>query len=329
MATLNFSAFPSVTDLAATAGPADEIDSGWVPPDQRDRAQSDAHIQALSSIPKLAVTGQSANENVTKVVLWDCWGAATVKWTGVRQVQGSCVGAAGGNALFSLACADVLKRGDPERVEVPFWLLPYGISRMLAGMNDRGDGSLGTTFAKAVREYGHVPASTPGLPPYMEQDGFVWGSTAELDWSQGRKVPSPHLAEARKFLVRSTAKCLSPDDVREAVKSYYPVTIASNWGGQMRPSVTNGVLLNRRVTTWNHQMSVQGWWDHPQLGELFWVHNQWGIDVHGRCPSGAPGGGFWVQRKDMEYIVGQNEAFAFSAFDGFPALDAPLNFSAF
>lgn len=325
----NFSAFDSADAFVEAVGPADGVHAGWIPPDERNNDGIAAHSAAVASIPQLTLTGKSVNDNATEVLLWDCWTAAKVKWTGIRQVTGSCVGAGGGNALFTLACCDVLKRKDPERVEVPFWLLPYGISRMLGGLNDRGDGSFGSTFAQAVREYGHLPANTEGFPAYKEQDGFVWGEQVEFDWSQGRKVPQKHLTEAKKFLVKSTAQCRSADDVRDAIKNYYPVTIASDWGGAMRPAVVEGVLLNRRSTQWMHQMSVQGWKDHPKLGELFWIHNQWGIEVHGRCPTGAPGGGFWVRRSDMEYIVAQGEAFAFSAFDGFPSLDEPLNFSAF
>ena len=109
------------------------------------------------------------------------------------------------------------------------------------------------------------------------------------------------------------------DDVRDALVNKYGVTCASNWGGQMSPGVTSGVLLNRRVTTWNHQMSVSAYWDHPNLGEIFWIQNSWGWLCHGICPSGAPGGGFWVRKADMQYICDQQEVFAYSAFDGFLA----------
>jgi hypothetical protein len=333
VAKLNFSAFDSpATRNAAIADAAakDEVNCGWLPPEKRDRYQEAMDAVIRETIPRYTPLKGSVNENATKVCLWECWEAAYPKgWgLGVHQITGSCVGAGGGNMLFSLACADVVKRRDPERVVVPFWLLPYGISRMLAGLNDRGDGSWGTTFAKAVKEYGHMPADLDGLPKWKEQDGYVWGQGAELDWSQGKKIPRQWLDTARPHLVKSAALCKSTDDVREALKNYYAVTCASNWGGLMRPPVKDGVLLNRRATTWNHQMSVQGWWDHPRLGELFHIKNQWG-DCHGADPGGAPPGGFWVGKKDMQDIVSQDEVFAFSQFDGFPALTVPLDFSAF
>lgn len=336
---LNFSAFDE-NDVGqrnaqmTAAGPNDTINAGWIPPDQRDAGGNAAHLAVMSTTPPLRIVGASATVNETKVSLWDCWKPARPEgWSGIHQITGSCVGAGGGNALFSLACADVVQRRDPERVEVPFWLLPYGISRMLGGMNRRGDGSFGSTFAQAVREYGHIPANEPGLPPFKDTDGLIWGSNAELDWSVGKNIPEKYLTMAKTFLVQSTAVCRSTDDVRDAIKNYYAVTIASNWGGQMRPGIQgsgpNARLVNKHTTTWNHQMSVQGWEDNPELGELFYILNQWGVETHGRCPSGAPPGGFWIKKADMAKIVAQDETFAMSQFNGFPGVVQPLDFSAF
>lgn len=335
MSSLSFAAFPDAAArnaAIAAAGPGDVVESGWVPPADRDAAGDAAHAAVMATTPRLLIAGRSVNEDATKACLWDCWQPALKKpYVGIHQITGSCVGAGGGNALFSLAAADKVKRKDRERATVPFWLLPYGISRMVSGMNNRGDGSTGSGFAKAVREYGHIPADADGLPPFTDTDGYVWGSAAEYQWSVGRSIPAKYLDMAKPHLVKSTAQCRSTDDVRDALKNFYAVTCASNWGGQMRCQTAGDppVLLNRRSGTWNHQMSVQGWWDHPSLGELFFILNQWGLDAHGRCPSGAPAGGFWVKKGDMADIVSQGETFAFSQFDGFPAVDEPLDFSAF
>jgi hypothetical protein len=336
MSGYNFGAFP---DDATRFGVLENLDafdvlySGWIPPEARTQTENQACAHAQAGIPDLQITGRSVYATANHVGLWECWSARKGGWPGIRQVTGSCVGAGGGNALFSLACADVIKRRDPERVEVPFWLLPYGVSRMLGGLNDRGDGSFGTTFAQAVREYGHLPANEEGLPTFDDNDGLVWGKEAELNWSQGKKIPESYLEQSRKFLVRTTAKCRNTDDVRDALLNYYPVACASNWGGAMRPTVKGdgdrARLLNTRRTNWMHQMFVAGWENHPQFGELFYLFNTWGQNAHGKCPSGAPPGGFWINQKDMQDIVSQNETFAFSQFSGFPAVDTPLDFTAF
>jgi hypothetical protein len=337
MAVLDFSAFGD--DAAArnaafaAAGPQDEIDGGWIPPDRRDADHTAAAAAIQMQTPPMFIAGRSVNANVTKACLWDTWEVAfKKKWYGVRQYTGSCVGAAGGNMLFSLAAADIVKRRDPGRQVVPFWLLPYGISRMLAGFTRRGEGSSGTTFAKAVGEYGHLDAEAAGLPRFNTEDGYGWGSAVELDWSVGRNIESSYLTAAKNNLVRSRALCRSTDDVRDALQNYYAITCASDWGGAARPPVKGTqfpVLLNKRTTTWQHQMSVQAWWDHPELGEIFYLLNQWGLDFHGRCPSGAPPGGFWIAKPDMAYIVRQQETYAFSELDDFPAVEVPLDFSAF
>ena len=321
---LNFHAFPDPTirnAALAAAGPADVVESGWIPPERRDPAMVAAHAIATGQTPNLAVYGTNAYADATKVGLWECWKLALGKdYAGVHQITGSCVGAAGGNALFSLAAADVVRRRDPELAVVPFWLLPYGLSRKFAGIRGRGEGSFGSTFAKAVREYGHVKADEQGLPTYTDRDGLVWGSNAEYEWSDGAKISESWLTKAKPYLVRSTALCRSTDDVRDAIKAFYPVTIASNWGGLMKCPVkgtgANTRLVNRRATTWMHQMSVHGWEDNPELGELFYVLNQWGLDAHGRCPSGAPPGGFWVDRATAERMLSVRDSYSVE-FDGF------------
>jgi len=73
----------------------------------------------------------------------------------------------------------------------------------------------------------------------------------------------------------------------------------------MQCPVEHDRLMNRRRGTWMHQMSIHGWEDHPQLGEIWYVLNQWGLNAHGTCPSGAPRGGFWIRRRDLAEIVSQ------------------------
>jgi hypothetical protein len=233
----------------------------------------------------------------------------------------NCVGNGLGQAVWYLSAWEVARLNDPEQVSLPFWLLAYGKSRQYAGMRGRGEGSWGTTAARAAREDGFVGAAESGLPQPSDEGGLTWGRDAELTWSDGAAVPAAWLEKSRKHLIKTTAQCKSAEDVAAAVQNGYPCTIASNWGGAMRPSVVDGVLLNMRKTTWNHQMMVPGWWDHPTLGEIFYILNSWGVDTHGTCPSGAPPGGFWIRKADMEAIVRQEETFALSQFDGFPSQD--------
>lgn len=308
-------------------------DFGWVAPDLRDRGMSQAHDNAVRTFVPFRIEGATRYGAEKKAFLWECWKHPDVMaatkgklYPGTHQLTGSCVGAGGGNYLFSLAAVEVARLGDNELAMVPFWLLPYGRSRYHMGDRGQGEGSLGSTFAKAVLEDGVVPADRAGLPSYTWDDGLVWGRNVELSWSDGdARQTLDLLPESRKHLVKSCAQIKSADDAREAICNGYPFGFCGDWGGLMQCPVQDGVLLNRRASTWNHQQSCHGWWDHPTHGEIFYVLNQWGLDTHGRCPTGAPPGGYWVKRADMEYQTRNGDCFVPSQFNGFPAPDRPLS----
>jgi hypothetical protein len=236
----------------------------------------------------------------------------------------NCVGAGGGNTIYSLAAMEVARLNQPELAIIPFWPLTYGKSREIGGMNGPGEGSFGSAFAEAARTCGVLPSTYEGLPTYTDNDGIVYGSSVEMKWSDGRAIPKKYLDVSVKHLVKSTSPIRSADEARDALLNNYPVSCAGMWGGKMQcPIVGNEVkvLLNSRATTWSHQQSLHGWMDHPEFGELFYWLNQWGLDTHGHCPTGAPAGGYWTKKADLEWqIRNDGELFAFSQFeDGFPA----------
>lgn len=236
----------------------------------------------------------------------------------------NCVGNGFGQVLWTLQAIESVK-GDGEEVKLPFWLLTYGLSRSIGGMHDYGEGSFGSAMAEAARIGGTHHAYVEGVPqPQLEDNdtSVTWGGQAEWDWSNGDRIPKKYLDLAKQHLIKTTSLCKTADDVREALINGYPCTCASDWGGNMRPAVagrTEPVILNRRTDTWQHQMSVDAWWEHPDLGEIFYIANSWGTQAHGKCPSGAPLGGFWILKADMNYICRQNEVFAYSQYPGYPA----------
>lgn len=239
-----------------------------------------------------------------------------------------CVGNGGGQAVWYTSAVEVIRLRDPEQVILPFYLLPYGRSRYYGGLRGRGEGSFGSAFAKAITTDGIVPYNVNGLPQptISKENGVTWGSNAEYAWSDGAAIQQSWLDQSRKHLIRTTSQCRNADQMWEGISNWYAATIASDWGGQMRPAVKDGVLLNRRVTTWQHQMSVIARWRHPTLGKLFYILNSWGPRTHGICPSGAAPGGFWVTFAEMDYICRNGEAFLFSQFDGFPAQTFEFDF---
>jgi hypothetical protein len=164
-----------------------------------------------------------------------------------------------------------------------------------------------------------IPAVGEGMPTFTRDDGFVWGSREEYKWSDGDNPDTMRLLpESRKHLVQTTAQCRNHEDVADAIRNGYPVTCASNYAH--RPSVQSdpAVLLGKRSGSWSHQMSIQAWWEHPKLGHIYWLHNQWGLNAHGRDPAGGPPGGVWITAADVDWIC-RDEVFAFSQYQGFPA----------
>src|SRR5437870_12885287 len=182
-------------------GAGQRWDFGWRSPEVRTPREMACHAAALASMPAFRIDG--AGNDDKKVCLWDCWRHPTVVaetggkvFPGFHQLTGSCVGNGGGNTVFSLAAVEVVRLGDPEQALIPFWPLPYGRSRALAGMHGRGEGSMGSSFAQAMRDDGIVEASLNGLPAFKDDDGIYYTAGIEMTWSDGDRVPAALLTLA-------------------------------------------------------------------------------------------------------------------------------------
>jgi hypothetical protein len=317
-----------MADLVYDLIGVDAENLGWVPYDLRSDTSKLAHNLAVEAMPKFNIVGAVGAEP-DKVFLWDpirkLLNGHDVPL--MYQATGSCVANGAETVVNNLQALDIAIRNDAE-VYVPLFLgYHYGRGRFHSGINGRGEGSTGSGQAEAIREDGVVAYNVDGLPqpkitPIDGGNGeiWTWGAGVEMTWSDGKRIQDTWIQLGRKRLCKTTSPIRNSEDAKASIANYYPITIASDWGGMMQPPVTEGVLLNRRVTTWNHQMCILAYWKHPKLGLIFWIQNSW-ADAHGRCPSGAPAGGFWVKAKDVDYICSQGDSFAFSQWDGFPAQD--------
>lgn len=309
---MNFAEMEALPD-----GLADAL--GWIPFETRTDEENEAHDINVAKMPTLLIGDGSFSFDGDKAFLWDFWPKATGGKTLLTTYQriGSCVGHGKYNAERSLMCVDIALRGDNEIFTELFEPYGYGRSRFHAGIRGKGSGSTGSGAAEAAKVDGVIIRE--GLSGWNEsEDTIEWSAEVDTEWSDGARIGDQYIQAGRKHLVKTTAPVRSAADVRAALQAGFAVTIASDWGGEMRPQVKEGVLLSRRVTTWNHQMSVHGWLLHPVLGEIYYIWNSWSASAHGRCPSGAPLGGFWVLAKDMDYITDQGDSYAYSQFDGFP-----------
>lgn len=302
------------------------LNCGWTPPEQRSTEVKNIHNDIMGGMPAFKIVGQF--KAVEKVCLWDAARAVTGDdLPCYYQEIGSCVGQ-GKAKTESHTLINCVLLDPSQKYEEIYEPYGYAQSRVCAGISGSDDGSTGSGAAEAAKKFGALFIKYDPDNLTYKRDGktIIWPGRIDKSWGS-RGAPAKYIEFGKKHLIKSTAPCRNSDDVRDALVNKYGVACASNWGGQMKPQVKNGVLLNRRATTWNHQMCYSAYWDHPDLGEIFWCQNSWGWNVHGICPTGAPGGGFWQLKTDVNFICSQGETIAYSPFiDGFPADWVPWEF---
>jgi hypothetical protein len=305
---------------------------GWITPPERTREQEGQHAAAMAKMPPRFQIVGAAPDPGPLVNLMELWSHPSViealgyEFPGIHQITGSCVGAGGGNVGFTLSCVECIRLGEPEQIILPFWLYTYGLSRMLAGMNGPGEGSLGSTFAEAAGRHGWFSQGEQGLPAPENTDGLIWGQQIELQWSNGRAIADKWLSLGKTHLVRTVSPLTTGDQARMSIRNLYPVTFASNWfiqpgSERLKGSGSNAAVVGTLNANGGHQTSLLAIWDNPELGPLAWNQNQWGLDVYKKDPTTKRSDGCWMPLSEVDRAVkrGYGEVFAFSQHDGYPA----------
>ena len=297
---------------------------GWVPPESRTREETTRHEATMASMPAFQLQGTFRGDK-RKVGLYEARQklGKTQHPAYINQSTGSCVGAGGGNAVMTLRDVEIVLGGKLAEPEMVWWLYTYGESRELSGMRSRGDGSTGSGYAKAITTKGIFAASEPGLPQFENRAGWFYLSPSiERQWSDGQVEPGKWDPVASKHLVKTAAPCRTAEAVATAIQNGYPCTVACMFGtsGQKRLGEgDNAVMVSEWDGSWAHQQFIDAWWDHPSLGELFRIGNNWGPSAHSPAVDGSPNGGYWVRKSVMQRMCQGDEVFALSAFNGFPA----------
>lgn len=232
------------------------------------------------------------------------------------QLTGSCVNSGGMNAAMIRAAVECVTLSQPEVFKIPFTLAAYGYSRHLLGDESEGEGSSGDQMAQALREVGACPIDDPSCPrPNVSDVATYYSRQIELQYSSWRKVPQPVRDASKPFNFKfGVVKTL--DEAERELRRGRPLTWAGNWGGRMecgyKGTGENRVLWNGgRNSTWNHQQSILGVWvNHPDLGRIWYVQNNWFYQrtsgaplqsAHGTPAQGEPPGGYWIGDADMQY----------------------------
>jgi len=189
----------------------------------------------------------------------------------------------------------------------------YALSRVEVGGGrlGRGDGSYGAWAAKAVKDHGtliRIKYDSHDLTKYSGDRARSWGMP---------RAGLPDVLEptARQYPVRTVSLVTTWEQLRDAIASGYPVTIASNRGFNTKRD-KDGFL--KPSGSWAHQMCVVGIDDTKRPGAC--ICNSWGRHwVEGPKAHNQPDGTFWCDADVMEKdILRQEDSWAFSEYQGFP-----------
>jgi intein/homing endonuclease len=278
----------------------------------------------LSRIEKITT------EDVAKLPVYDLTVDQDHSFVADNYLVHNCVNGGAQNTLLTLQGVEIATLPEAEAFEVPFTLPAYAQSRWDAFRDaSEGEGSTGDAMAKALAQGNTVSIDHPLVPkPRFTGPAMTWTAAEELRWSSIRNIPDVVKTDGKKHPLKFGI-VKSANELEKELRRGRPCTFAGNWGGLMRCPVEEGVLLNRRASTWQHQQSVLGLWLHPKLGRLFFVLNQWyyepngpgsAVSVHGPVTNGEPAGGYWIREADADYQCRTGEVRSFYSLSGFPGL---------
>lgn len=254
---------------------------GWIPPSERSKEMHDAHHAFVAKCPKFALARPTVPKG-TKIILTSAFDTPEVqvdlgyKFTGFRQLTGSCVGVSTGNAIATLSAIQRLIADSPQKAIVPFWGFDYGRSRANAGMRGQGEGSVDSIMGQTLIDEGVVPlADMPSPPTFDQSDGFAVSSSLEMAWSDGQGVVQQYASLAKQFPLGSMAPLADVDGIATSLINGYPVLDGCNYFvGQGRLNA-QGIAIGDYSGRGGHSTCFLGYWEHETLGPLYLYSNQW------------------------------------------------------
>lgn len=304
---------------------------GWITPALRTQDQNDAHAAAVAAMPAFAVPGFVEPPVGTKIMLSDFWTKPevvadcgyTFDRSPFHQLTGSCVGAGGGNALWTLIAVQRMLSSDATKAILPFWPFSYGRCRYLEGDRGQGEGAMGSSFASQVHKEGVLDVNEAGLPAFQNTDGLTLTSHQEMQWSDGgSSLVTHYLPAAKQYPLGTAAPVNSPQDIKVAAVNGYPGTFACDryiGNAAVKGSGANAALVGKWDGHGGHQQWFFGYWNNPDLGPLYAIGNNWPRSTYPKDPAGLPLVCCWVEEANVQKAFGYNsEVYAFSHLNWFP-----------
>jgi hypothetical protein len=312
---------------------------GWITPALRTQDQNDAHVKATAAMPRFALApGTLAKGDMVRLTKF--WSdPLVVKDVGFvfprfHQLTGSCVGAGGGQALFTLIAGQRLLAENPTVAFLPFWPFDYGRCRSNEGDRGQGEGAMGSSFAETIVKEGVISSAEQGLPQFTNSDGLVLTSRLELQWSDGNSsLVKNYLPVAKQHPMGAAAPITDFAGMKSAILNGYPGSFACDryiGNASLRGSGANAAVFGKWDGRGGHQQSFHDYWEHPDFGPCVWIQNNWPGDTYPQDPqAGSPVCGCWVTEADVNAAFGYNsEVYAFSHLNWFPAQPSVLDWFA-
>ena len=224
---------------------------------------------------------------------------------------GSCVSFGTNTAIRRTMLTEIML-GDPEEFKDIAEEVTYGGSRVeIGGGRISGDGSVGAWAAEFVKRWGVVNRGVHGsydLTGYSESRCREFGRNG---------VPADLETVAKAHPVKNITQVTNWAEAKKALASGYGIAICSNQGFSMRRDAKG---ICRPSGSWAHCMALDGYFIENG-NEYGHIENSWGADAHtGPVGWGEPNtGGFWADAEVIGRMLRQDDSWAFSAVDGFPA----------
>src|SRR5437868_1054762 len=302
---------------------------GFIRKQDRSQAQHDAHADAEAKMVRFTLPPPILAKG-DKVALYTAWSDPKVVsdvgfvFPRFHQLTGSCVGAGGGQALFTLIAVQRLLAQNPTKAFLPFWPFDYGRCRYNEGDRGQGEGAMGSSFADTIVKEGVIASTEQGLPQFQHNDGLVLTSNLELQWSNGASsVVTNYLNAAKIHPVGAAAPLRMVADIKAAITNGYSVTFACDryiGNASIQGSGADACVVGHWDGNGGHQQSIHAVWAHPTLGDLYCAQNNWPGSTYPQDPAGGPICGCWVTEANVTKALGYNsEVYALSHLTWFPA----------
>jgi hypothetical protein len=281
--------------------------------------------------PTLAEAGPGlkADDN-SDVVLWPAILKVKPSYSRVAQAIGSCVGHGWAGSVDCLSSTEIVVHGEAE--DWPGRCLEasiYALSRCEARGQTRnygGDGSYGAAAAKAVTQFGCLHYGVD----YKGQIFNEYSGVREKQWGSSG-LPDELEPFAKQRRVKTTTLVQNFSQLCKAISNGYPVAQASVQGFTFARDKDGFCKANN--AGWAHCTAFIGKRMGKRPGALYW--QSWGPRSNsGPHYSGLPakpdsmppafvGCTFWVDADIVDRMLGQEDSFSLSGYDGFPARKLP------